>query len=173
MALSSCKWFYACFLFILPANLWSHSGQKHPFYLSVTEIDLNAKTKTLEVSCKIFTNDFETSLEKFSHTKIDLSDPKTKTLTDKYIADYVSKHLQLAIDGVSSVLEFVGSEKEEEGTWSYFQIENVSSIKKLTVKNDLLYDSFESQINIIHVTVGGNRQSLKLSNPDATATFTF
>ncbi|MEI8059397.1 MAG: DUF6702 family protein, partial [Ferruginibacter sp.] len=33
----------------------------HPLFVSVTEIEHNAKDKTLEISCKIFTDDFENS----------------------------------------------------------------------------------------------------------------
>ena len=31
----------------------------HPIFVSVTEIEHNAKDKTLEISCKIFTDDLE------------------------------------------------------------------------------------------------------------------
>ena len=34
----------------------------HPIFVSVTEIEHNAKDKTLEISCKIFTDDFEKTL---------------------------------------------------------------------------------------------------------------
>ena len=36
----------------------------HPFYVSVTEINHNAADKTLEISCKMFTEDLEEILEK-------------------------------------------------------------------------------------------------------------
>ena len=31
----------------------------HPFYISVTEINQNPKEKTLEISCKLFAEDFD------------------------------------------------------------------------------------------------------------------
>ena len=34
----------------------------HPIFVSVTQIDHNATDKTLEISCKIFTDDFEQTL---------------------------------------------------------------------------------------------------------------
>ncbi|MET0461971.1 MAG: DUF6702 family protein, partial [Chitinophagaceae bacterium] len=33
--------------------------EMHPIHLSVTEINHNAADRTLEISCKIFTDDFE------------------------------------------------------------------------------------------------------------------
>jgi hypothetical protein len=145
----------------------------HPLYITVTEINHNGKDKTLEVSCKMFTNDFEAVLEKSSHGKIDLSDGKNKAANDKFIADYVEKHLQLKVDGRPVSMHFIGSEKEEDGTWSYFQVDNIPTVKKLDVNNNLLYDGFNQEINIMHVSAGGVKKSTRLDYPDAAASFEF
>src|ERR1700761_18371 len=84
----------------------------HPLYISVTEISHNPKDKILEISCKIFTNDLETVLEKMARTHIDLSVEKEKASNDKLIAAYIGQHLRLKVDGRDVVLHFVGSEKE-------------------------------------------------------------
>jgi hypothetical protein len=145
----------------------------HPLYISVTEINQNAKDKILEVSCKVFTNDLETVLEKMSGSRVDLSAASEKAATDKLIDAYVEKHLRLKVDGRPVVLHFVGSEKENDGTWSYFQVNDVSAVKKIEAVDDLLYDSFNQQINILHVTVGGQRKSTRLDYPEANATFEY
>lgn len=158
MAASLFKWFFLVL---------------HPLYISVTEINHNAKDKTLEISCKMFTNDLEAALEKSAHAKVDLSDPKNKKVTDQLIADYIGKHLQLKVDGKTVVLHFVGSEKEADGTWSYFQVNDVAGVKKIDLLNNLLYDNFEQEINIMHVTVGGEKKSTRLNYPDTNASFMF
>ena len=145
----------------------------HPLYITVTDIDHNAKDKTLEISCKMFTNDFEAALEKTTHGKVDLSDAKNKAITDKLIADYVIKHLIIKVDGRPVTLQFVGSEKEEDGTWSYFQVNNVPTVKKLEVNNNLLYESFSQEINLMHVSAGGVKKSTRLDCPAAAASFEF
>jgi len=145
----------------------------HPLYITVTNINHNGKDKTLEISCKMFTNDFEAVLEKTSHVRIDLSDAKSKAANDKLIADYVEKHLQLKVDGRPVSMHFIGSEKEEDGTWSYFQVDNIPSIKKLDVNNNLLYDGFNQEINIMHVSAAGTEKSTKLDYPAAAASFEF
>ncbi len=71
MASSLFKWLGGTILGLLLL-----SASPHPLYISVTEINHNAKDKILEVSCKIFTNDFETVLEKIAKTKVDLSPAK-------------------------------------------------------------------------------------------------
>jgi len=145
----------------------------HPLYITVTDINHNVKDKTLEISCKMFTNDFEAVLEKTAHVKVDLSDGKNKTVTDKLIADYVEKHLLLKVDGQPAVLQFVGSEKQEDGTWSYFQVNNVPTVKKIDVSNSLLYDNFNQEINIMHASVGGVKKSTRLDYPASAASFEF
>ncbi len=89
------------------------------------------------------------------------------------IAGYVQRHLRLKVDGKEVELQFVGSEKEEDGTWSYFQVNDIPAVRKIDAVNDLLYDGFNQQINIMHVTVGGQRQSTRLDYPDAKASFQF
>jgi len=145
----------------------------HPLYITVTEINHNPKDKVMEISCKMFTNDFEAVLEKVTHAKVDLSDVKNKTATDKLIADYIQRHLLLKLDGRPAVLQFIGSEKEEDGTWSYFQVNNISTVKKIDVSNSLLYDNFNQEINIMHASVGGVKKSTRLDYPSAEAVFEF
>ena len=97
MAASIHKWFLVpCFLFLVPSLKPAPTGSLyHPYYISVVEINHNAADKTLEISCKIFTNDFETTLEKNYKTKVDLVNPPDKAAMDKLVSDYIKKHLSI------------------------------------------------------------------------------
>jgi hypothetical protein len=149
-----------------------NEGQ-HPFYVSVTEINQNAKEKTLEISCKVFAEDLEETLKKNYKTAVDLSLAGDKGALDKFIPDYINKHLSLVVDGKPVRLSYVGYEKDKESAYCYFQVDNVASVKKIDIANSILYDFNEGQINIMHVMVNGKRQSLKLNNPDKQASLTF
>ena len=141
--------------------------------MSVTEIEHNVKEKSLEISCKIFTDDFEKTLRANYKTKIDLLDDKLKSTMDKYVKDYLQKHLKIIVDGKPQILKYIGYEKNEEGINTYLEISNVITLKKMEVTDNILYDYKSSQISLIHVTVGGKRQSTKLTNPEASAVFNF
>lgn len=145
----------------------------HPFFVSVTEIQHNQKEKTLEISCKIFTDDFEKTLRQNYKTSVDLLNPKDKAAMDKLVTDYVKKHLQIIADGRLLQLQFVGYEKEEEAIWCYFQVSNIAAIKKIEVNDNLLYEYKKEQINLLHVIVNGIRKSTKLDNPESNASFQF
>lgn len=175
MAILFYKWF---FVLLLAGNTFTPKGQvadslTHPFYVSVTEINHNATDKNLEISCKIFTDDFETALSKSSGVKIDLFNPKDKPAVEKQITAYLKKHLVLKLDNKPVALEFVGFERENEAVWSYLQVSNIPPPKKIDITNDLLYDTFDQQINLMHVSVGNNRKSTKLNYPDANTSFQF
>jgi hypothetical protein len=177
MAILLYKWFFA-FLLTGITHTTGGPGYKtvsnHPFFISVTEISHNASDKNLEISCKIFTDDFETALSKSSGSaKIDLFNPKDKQAAEKQIAAYIRKHLVIKLDNKPVVLEFIGFERENEAVWSYLQVSNTPAPKKIDISNDLLYESFDQQINLMHVSVGNNRKSTKLSYPDSSTSFQF
>jgi hypothetical protein len=178
MVTSLYKWFiFPCFLFLSqPSQLKKillTNGSNHPYYVSVVEINHNATDKTLEISCKIFTNDFEETLEKNYKTRVDLVNPADKAAMDKLVSDYIKKHLSLQVDSKQVNFSYVGFEKEDEAIYSYFQIDNVASLKKLNVVNSILHDFSDQQINIVHCIVGGKRQSTKLDYPKTDASFQF
>ena len=175
MAVLLFKWFFVSLLAAIePKDSPGVKGNlNHPFYVSVTEIHHNAGDKNLEISCKIFTDDFETALAKANGSKIDLFNPKDKAAVEKQISAYIKKHLVIKLDSKPVTLEFVGFEWENEAVWSYFQVSNTAAPKKIDINNDLLYDAFDQQINLMHVSVGTNRKSTRLNYPEAAASFQF
>lgn len=149
------------------------NGGKHPIYVSVTEIEHNSKENTLEISCRIFTNDFETILRKSSSMKVDLIKSTDKKNMNQLVEKYISNHLNINIDGVSKQLHFVGYEQADESIESYFQVDDVKAFKKIVVQDNILYEYKSEQISIIHTIVNNKRKSLKLNNPEDKAVFEF
>jgi hypothetical protein len=147
---------------------------RHPLYISVTEMSYNTTDKNLEISCKIFADDFEKTLASVNNTKVDLTTPPDKAVADKMVAAYVKNHLLLKLDNKPVTLEFVGYEKENDAIWSYFQVTNTATApKKIDIINSILYESYDKQINLMHVSVAGNRKSTRLNYPDKEASFGF
>jgi hypothetical protein len=147
---------------------------RHPLYISVTEMGYNGTDKNLEISCKIFTDDFEKTLAGTFKTKVDLTAPADKGEADKMVREYIKSHLLLKVDNKAVTLEFVGFEKENDAVWSYFEVKNITTApKKIDVTNTILYEAYEKQMNLMHVTVNGNRKSFRLNNPDKETSFSF
>jgi hypothetical protein len=150
------------------------SAARHPLFVSVTEMNYNAADKNLEISCKVFTDDFEKTLANVYHTKVDLTTPANKNEMDKLVKAYIAGHLLLKLDNKAVTLGYVGYEKENDAVWSYFEVKNTATPpKKIDVVNSILYESYDKQMNLMHVTVGGNRKSTRLNYPDKEASFQF
>lgn len=145
----------------------------HPFHVSTTEINHNDRDKSLEISCRIFIDDFEDALEKQFKTPADLSKEAMKTQMDSLVKRYILNHLQVKPDNRQLALDYIGFEKESDAVWVYLQGNNIATVKKIEINNSILYDIFEDQISIMHVKVGGVRKSTKLDYPDRMATFNF
>lgn len=148
-------------------------GGLHPYHVSVVEVNHNAADKTLEITCKIFTDDFEKVLAQNYKTKVDLINPPDKPAMDSVVKKYIVSHLSVTADGKPGNLVYLGFERDAEAVYSYVQVENISSVKKIDIVAKLMHDLFTDQINIIHVTVNGNRKSTKLDYPTVNASINF
>ncbi|MEO7800775.1 MAG: DUF6702 family protein [Ginsengibacter sp.] len=151
----------------------SHLENKHPFFVTVTEMLFDSTESQLQVSCKIFTDDFEETLRKTSAGKIDLLDSNLKPKMDSLVADYFGKHLQVKVDNADLRLKYLGFEQEDDAIIYYLQIDDLKRIKKIEVTDDLLFEYKTLQTNLVHVTVGGIRKSARLNNPQAKTSFEF
>ncbi len=145
----------------------------HPFFISMTDINYNSANKSVEVSVRIFSNDFEETLKKQCDCKVELSRPTNKPAMEKLVSSYISNHLQVKIDGSIGTLQFAGYQEEDGSIWSYFEIKNVSFFKKIEINNSLLYDYKQEQINMVHIKANGKDQSNKVEYPTPNLSFTF
>lgn len=137
----------------------------HPLHVSTTEMNFNPKEKSIEISCRIFTDDFESILAKTYRTKTDLTKPEMHTAMDALIKKYLDVHLQYTINGKNVKATYVGFEIDHEATNVYLEIENVTSLQSLSLTNTLLYDLFDDQMNILHVENKGLRKSARINYP--------
>lgn len=157
-------------------NLVSNPGPgaaRHPIHVATVEINHNAAEKTIEISCHIFTDDFETVLSRQFGVRANLSADKPGPRMDSLVSRYIRQRLQLTLDDKPLALQFIGAEKEDQATYTYLQVDGVAAVHKLDVTNTILHDLYDDQIEIIHVIVNGNRRSTKLDFPASRASFSF
>lgn len=175
MAVMLYKWLFVSLLSLISGTDHKTMAREnlHPFFIAVTEVNQNSKDKTLEISIKMFADDFEKTLEQNYKQSFDLTNEKQKATLDKLIPDYIKNHLGLTVDGKAQKLTYIGFEKDKESAYCYFQIDHISSVKKLDVYNSILYDFNNTQINIIHAVMNGKRQSTKLDFPNKQASFSW
>lgn len=146
---------------------------KHPFYVSVVDLNYKQKERNLQVSVKLFSNDLEDALQRTSKKNIDLLNPKNQAETDSVLLNYISKRLAIQVNSKKQLLNYIGYEKEEEAIWTYFEIKNCILPKNIRIDTKLLYDYLPQQINIVHFNVNGHKKSSKVTNPEHHIEFIF
>ncbi len=157
-----------------PAGKGDTTGKlPHPFHVSVIEVNHNAADKTLEISCKIFTDDFEKTLAKKYNTKVDLINPPNKAAMDTLIKKYILSHLSIKANGKAVPLSYIGFENDHEAAFGYLQGDNIPTPAKIEISSAIMYDAFDDQSNIFHVIVNGKRKSTKLDYPNKEAVVSF
>ncbi|WP_316797147.1 DUF6702 family protein [Pedobacter agri] len=154
------------FAFLLCAYVCLAANIKHPLHVSTTELNYNQQDKTIEISCRIFTDDFESILAKNYKQKIDLSKPAMKNAMDEVIKKYIAAHLQIRANGKPISMNYIGFEIDHEATNIFLEVEKISNFKSAEVTNTILYDLFDDQMSIVHIVKGKTRKSSKILYPD-------
>ena len=131
---------------------------KHDFHTSITEMRYNPKTKSFEISLRVFTDDLEKTLsvnnqnKKFVIENMDKNDP--------FIEQYVRKHFVVTTPkNQKLVYQYVGKEKERDATWIYLEMPVNEPLKGSKIQNSVLMDSFEDQTNIVNIFVSNEKKS--------------
>lgn len=143
----------------------------HRYYFSFTEIHVDTKKQTLNVSCKLFTDDLDEALFKKYGKKINLVS-KNKEAED-ILNKYINENFKITIGDKLQKLSFVGFENDADAIWCYFEAESFKEKGKVEVSNTLLYDYLPEQCNVINFYWDKVDKSAKLTNPEKTAIFEF
>ncbi len=89
------------------------------------------------------------------------------------MSNFITRHLQIKNNGKPVAFSFIGYEKDNDAVYSYFQADNIAFVKKIEITNNILYELFTDQMNLMHVIVDGKRKSMKLDYPARQAVFNF
>ena len=134
----------------------------HPFFVTVTNVNHNPKTNTLEISCKIFYNDLEKDILKQYNVKIDIINPKNKQEVNNLIALYLKKHIKVVVNNKSYPLNFVGYQIIGDAAWCYLETPKTPKIKTISFKNNILLSLYPQQINIVNLKIEDKEINQKL-----------
>lgn len=145
----------------------------HKFYLGLTEIRVDSKKQTMDISCKLFTDDLEDVLFKKYGKKINISTSSKNKEVEALLFKYLSENLKITVGGKTQTMTFVGFETETDATWCYLETVPFNSKGKISITNTLLYDYFPEQSNMINFYWDDVEKSTKITNPDKMTEFEF
>ena len=138
---------------------------KHPFYVSVTEIEYSSKTKEVGISVKVFPDDLEETLRKFNGIKYDVVQGDKKII-GPVLDKYIKQHMRIMLNGTAKSYQWMGYEIDKESVWMYFTIINQPGVRSIQVQSDLMYGYKQEQTNIIHIQLDEKRASFRLMAPE-------
>lgn len=132
----------------------------HKFYISKTIIEFNPRTQQFEMTCKLFTDDLELTIEKSAGVAMHLGTDHESSEANALLETYMKHHFQCSIDGVAAEWRWVGKEVENDLTYCYLELYRKPEFSSLTVTNDLLIAHFPDQQNIVDLSMMGSTQTL-------------
>ena len=89
------------------------------------------------------------------------------------IDSYIKNHLQLKINGAATNFVFINYKKEDNTVSVYFRINNINNIRTFEVTDTIFYELYDKQIQMVYITINGNRKSNRIINPQSKVTFDF
>lgn len=147
---------------------WSHK-----FYVGIYQVHHNPEKKMLEVTCRIFTDDLNEALKKKHNRKFRIGEPDVDQSDVSAMKNYIAEHFTISVNGKSQTLDFRSFEIEANVAVCYYRVLNVPKIKTIGVRNDILFELFDDQQNIIQASANQNKQNLLLTvdNPKEQLSF--
>lgn len=124
-------------------------GFKHNHYIGLCLIDYKPKTQTIEMSQKLFTDDFERCLRQRFNKELFLNTEKERRESDSLLKVYISEHLEFRSKGEALSFEYLGHEGNLDATWCYLEIAGVKNTEGLSIVNSLMTEVFPAQTHMI------------------------
>lgn len=146
---------------------------KHDFHTSLTEINFNPKTGSLELSVRVFTDDLELTLTNFNKGKlVKIEDPEATV--DPLIEQYIRKNLALiSPDKEVKFGKFYGKEKEADATWIYLEIFDCKQLKNFTLYNTIMQEMFEDQTNLVNIIYPAQKKTIVFDSETKVSSWPF
>ena len=131
----------------------------HPYYVSTLEIDFRPDRTALQMTMRVFTDDWQLMLNTHYDKSLRLDPDTDGELMVIHSADYLLKHLELNLNGKDVTPSVLGREYQEDQLVLYLEVIGVAELQTLGVSNRILFAELEGQQNIIRIKTPTKRKS--------------
>lgn len=144
-------------VFILPLFAFN---TMHKFYISVTQINYIEDKQSVQITSRIFIDDFENILRERYDESITLAGKNEPQTVNAFVERYLKEKIAIKINNEKANIIFIGKEYDGDIMRCYLEIEGVKSIQSFEVSNKILFDLFEDQQNIIKTKINAKQKSV-------------
>jgi hypothetical protein len=127
----------------------------HPIKLTTGKLRYIPSSGNLELTENFFLDDFESALKKqYRMSALDISN--NKTLAKKLIQDYTSSKLNIHVNDkeCSFILKDLAVIEDNVLQVKYSMSQKITGkIERIDVLNQLLFEAYDDQVNILHVDI--------------------
>ena len=121
------------------------AGPRHPFHVTIAEAEYNEKSKSLEVALKVFPNDLEEALSRYTGKRFKLEKhADLETLLKKYLREVFVVQLP---GGKQVKLKWIGHELKIRQAWLYFEVPLPEGPENVKFANRFHFNAFADQAN--------------------------
>jgi hypothetical protein len=145
----------------------------HKFYVSVTQVEYVKEKQSLQFISRIFIDDFENMLQQRFDESIVLNTGKETDQTQFYIEKYLKSKIKVHINGEEKSIQYIGKEYENDIMYCYYEIENIPEINAIKVTNEVLFDLFSDQQNIMRLKINDKHKTFVLIAEEKTGLLNF
>ena len=145
----------------------------HKFYVSVTNVNYSEKDAALQITSRIFIDDFENALQERFGFKAELATKNESKEADAFIEKYLRAKFAVAVNGKNASYTFIGKEYDVDVMICYIEVPGVDLAKttSIQIENEILTDIFDEQQNIVHFKIDGRKKSFVLLKSDTKGMF--
>ena len=131
---------------------------RHAYHSTLTELRYNPAKKQLELSVKVFVDDFERAISKGQPKTVSLTEPGPRPLV---LADaYFQRTLQIStVAGARLPMQVLGMQAESDGIWFYCKVPLAGPLAGIKLRQAVLLDAFADEMNIVNIEANGKKQS--------------
>lgn len=137
----------------------------HKFHASLTEVDVNAKERTVEVGMRVFADDLEAALSKKNDRRIRLD---VTPDVERYVIAYLKDALVVTdAKGRRLELKWLGMEARVDEAWLYVSAPAPDGLDGGSIVATQFCELYDDQINTVNVQQGTARVTLTFRPGDA------
>lgn len=145
----------------------------HPIHLTVMEIYGAEKSKNLECSVTLFTDDFAKAIQYEANAPLVQSG---KLKVEDLMMKYLRSKLQLKVNGKSSSFSLKKTENTPETVTCYLELKvPAAETQKIEISSKLMLELYNDQRNLVQIRIPGKKEgalSLDKSKTEAVAALT-
>lgn len=122
----------------------------HPVHVSVTSMEYNKGEKIFLVSFKVFTDDFETIVERKYGVSLNLGKEDELKNANEYFSRYFMESFIFRVNG-EELKEPVFLEKKMDdiAVWLYYKYPTPGNVEEVEIENIIMLNMFMDQSNLL------------------------